>query len=395
MFAGKVSGGNIPEFLNRFKEGFAKDFFVGPEDIQQASYDGLERSQRNREQPMFSGMMMNHPLSYRTREALGIADPNFVAAREAAGMGLSKDRATRIGQIAGSVGHDIMNDGTRRLYWLLNAPQAVGQVAADQVLRRANEARGGFDIFGTTPVPIKTTKGTRGANIRDRDFLLKEKIIRETPDGPRMMPGYSKSGTGDIFKRNTNKAQQLALAVPAGLLINTGIGLMAPFGGAEGYKAMLPSEEDPSKTDNVLGEVAMKYLLGQSGRLLPYEEFSKVRPDVTKEEYRNYKINMNDRREDYNPLDGDVAIGGGLIRGIADGIHGPEVQFMGRSLPLTTTILPAAASIAGMGIGASTKRSYRNALKGSVGGAIGGSIIGNLLEAERRRRNAEENGIQL
>ncbi len=393
--AGKVGGGNIPEFLNRFKEGFVKDFTVGREDVQQASYDALDAAGRNREQPMFSSMMMNHPLSYRTREALGVADPNFVQAREAAGMGLSKDRATRIGQVAGSVGNDIINDGTRGIYWLLNAPQAVGQVIADQVLRRANE-RGGFNVFGTSPVTMKTTDGDRKATIKDRDFLLKNKMARETAEGNiRMMPGYSKGETGDIFKRNTNRAQQVALAAPAGLLINTGIGLMNPFGGNEGYKAILPSEEDPSKTDNVLGEVAMKYLLGQSGRLLPYDEFSQARPDVTKDEYRNYKVNTNDRREDYNPIDGDFAIGGGLIRGIADGIHGPELQFMGRSLPALTTILPAATSIAGMGIGASTPRSYRNALKGSVAGAVGGSVVGNLLEAERRRRNAEENGIQL
>ena len=104
---------------------------------------------------------------------------------------------------------------------------------------------------------------------------------------------------------------------------------------------------------------------------------------------------MNDRREDYNPFDGDIAIGGGLIRATDEGIHGPEVQFMGRSLPVTTTIFPAATSIAGMAVGAGTQRSYRNALKGSLAGAAGGSIVGNLLEAERRRRNAEENGIQL
>jgi len=398
--AGKVAGDDVKSFLERFKEGFMRDVAVGREDIQQATYDALDATGRPREQAMFDSMMMNHPVSYRTRELLGVADPSFVQARENAGMGFSKDRATAIGQMAGSVAHDVIHDGTRGIYWLLNAPQAAGQVIADQALRGANNkavAQGkGFEIFGSSPVAIKTTDGNRKATIKDRDFLIKNKMARLDRTGNiRMMPGYSKGETGDIFKRNLNPAQRIALAAPAGLLINTGIGLMNPMGGKEGYKAIMPSEEDPSKTDNVLGEVAMKYLLGQSGRLLPYDEFSKVRPDVSKEEYRNYKINMNDRREDYNPFDGDIAIGGGLLRATDEGIHGPEVQFMGRSLPVTTTILPAAASIAGMAAGAGTQRSYRNALMGSVGGAIGGSIVGNLLEAERRRRNAEENGIQL
>jgi len=398
--AGKVAGGNVPSFLDRFVEGFKRDVGVGREDIQQASYDALDASNRPREQAMFESMMMNHPVSYRTRELLGVADPKFVQAREAAGMGLSKDRATAIGQMSGSVAHDIIHDGTRGIYWLLNAPQAAGQVIADAALRRSNQAavdRGkGFEIFGSSPVSVKTTDGPRKATIKDRDFLIKNKMARLDNSGNiRMMPGYSKGETGDIFKRNLNTAQRIALAAPAGLLINTGIGLMNPFGGNEGYKAIMPSEADPSKTDNVLGEVAMKYLLGQSGRLLPYDQFSEARPDVSKDEYRSYKINMNDRREDYNPLDGDIAIGGGLIRATNEGIHGPEVQFMGRSLPVTTTIFPAATSIAGMALGAGTQRSYRNALKGSLAGAAGGSIVGNLLEAERRRRNAEENGIQL
>ena len=68
--------------------------------------------------------------------------------------------------------------------------------------------------------------------------------------------------------------------------LTTGLGLFTPFGGAEGYKAAIPNEEDPSKTDNLLGEVALKYFMGRTGNMLPYEEFKKVRPDVTKDEYQ-------------------------------------------------------------------------------------------------------------
>ena len=54
------------------------------------------------------------------------------------------------------------------------------------------------------------------------------------------------------------------LLFQAGIAINTGLGLMTPFGGAEGYKAAVPSEEDPNKTDNVLAEVGLKYHNGKN-----------------------------------------------------------------------------------------------------------------------------------
>ena len=54
---------------------------------------------------------------------------------------------------------------------------------------------------------------------------------------------------------------------------------MSPFGGAEGYKAAIPDEEDP-QNENVIGEIGLKYLMGRIGQLLPYEEFKKVTPDV-------------------------------------------------------------------------------------------------------------------
>ena len=60
-----------------------------------------------------------------------------------------------------------------------------------------------------------------------------------------------------------------ALAIPTGVAINAGIGLLNPLGGSGGYAAAIPSEADPSKTDNALLEVAAKYILGKTGNLLP------------------------------------------------------------------------------------------------------------------------------
>ena len=175
---------------------------------------------------------------------------------------------------------------------------------------------------------------------------------------------------------------------------------MTPFGGAEGYKAALPSEDDPTKTSNVIGEVAAKYFLGRTGDLLPYDEFVKVRPDVSKDEYQRYKAFKFDKRTDLNPFDdGKATALMGAIKYTNEGIHGPELQFLGRGLPLTTGFVPTLSSIAGTVAGlrsggrgrAADKNRIRRGAIGGFGGLAAGNVVGNLLESERRRRNAAEN----
>ena len=136
-----------------------------------------------------------------------------------------------------------------------------------------------------------------------------------------------------------------------------GLGLLNPLGGSGGYTAALPSQDDPTKTDNVIGEVAMKYLLGRTGNLLPYEEFSKYRPDVDVGDYNRYKAFKYDKEFDLDPTDGNLNIlPAGILKATADGIHGPEVQFLGRSLPLTTTIVPYLGALAGGVLGVRDER---------------------------------------
>ena len=168
---------------------------------------------------------------------------------------------------------------------------------------------------------------------------------------------------------------------------------LTPFGGYEGYKAAVPSDEDPTKTDNVALEVGLKYLMGKTGNLLPYSEFSKVRPDVSREEYNQYQAFKYDKDEDYNPFDdGNFSIGGGALRGTSDGIHGAELQFLGRSLPATTAGIPYATALAGTVAGAVAGRGRGKAAIGGLLGGMGGVSVGiaggNIIEQERRRRNA-------
>ena len=159
---------------------------------------------------------------------------------------------------------------------------------------------------------------------------------------------------------------------------------------------MFEDEEDPSKTSNVLGEVGAKYVLGKTGNLLAWDDFKQVRPDVSKDEYMRYKAFKFDNDMDLNPFDdGKAVLPAGIAKYTNEGIHGPEVQFLGRSLPIATGILPTAAAIAGTALGAKRgargRTSVRDGLIGGTGALAVSSGIGNLIEGERRRRNQEEN----
>jgi hypothetical protein len=138
--------------------------------------------------------------------------------------------------------------------------------------------------------------------------------------------------------------------------------------------------------------------MGRTGQLLPYSEFSQVRPDVSREEYNKYQAFKYDKSEDYNLLDGDFSVGAGAIRGTTEGIHGPEIQFLGRSLPVATGVIPYASALAGglvgARMGAPGGKAASRGLIGGMTGLVAGQIGGNIIEQERRRRNSVENQLE-
>ena len=150
------------------------------------------------------------------------------------------------------------------------------------------------------------------------------------------------------------------------------MGVLNFTGGSGGYAAALPSAEDPTKTSNVIGEIAAKYFLGKTGNLLGYDEFSKYRPDVSREDYNRYKGFKYDKEVDLNPFDdGQITLPLGIAKATMEGIHGPEVQFLGRSLPLTTTITPFVSALAGTALGVRGKNNKNIVRNGMIGGTAG------------------------
>ena len=63
---------------------------------------------------------------------------------------------------------------------------------------------------------------------------------------------------GKAAKKNYRSGYVEALGIPAGVAINNSLGLLTPFGGAEGYEALFPSDDDPTKTKNAVAENSIK-----------------------------------------------------------------------------------------------------------------------------------------
>ena len=370
-----------------FKGEFDKAVGEGAEEFRQAGALGREMEGHVADATRLEQMLNSNATVNRAAELLGTDNASHAQARMEKGLGAAKGTAARAGQLTGTVAADLVQDRSRQVWWLLNALQAAGAVGAEFALNRANP-----DLYSAKIVEDES--GQIPVGTAEQRAINKGILDR---DSKKVRPGYGErqvdGGKRVYTKRNFRPGHVALLGVAPGLAINTGLGLMTPFGGAEGYEASIPSAEDKTKTDNVLAEVATKYILGRTGNMLPYDEFKKVRPDVSKDEYNAYKAFKWNKNADYDLSDGDLTTHSGAIKFTDEGIHGPEVQFLGRSLPVTTGIVPYASAVAGAAIGArkGVAKPIRGGIRGSLAGLVGGQVLGNLIEGERRRRNKAEN----
>lgn len=370
-----------------FVDAFRKEYGLGRENWAEIRRRVRDAENKGENAPRIIEMIESHPGIIRARENLGMANSQAMAIRDDYGMGLEPSgNNRRAGQLLGAMAADLTQDTSRGFYWLLNALQASGAVLTETAygMRRP-------DLFDVSPV--RDSFGNK-VTLKQKDLARALKVIDENDQTRRGVRIKQDKDGGDPYyvKQNYAPGDVNSLLIPSGVAINTGLGLMTPFGGAEGYEAALPSQDDKTKTENLIGEVAMKYVMGRTGNMLPYDEFKKVRPDVSPEEYRAYKAFKYDKATDLNPFDdGQMGIMGGAFKTTDEGIHGPEVQFLGRSLPVTTGVIPFASSVAGTAIGVGAKRPIRGGLIGGMAGLAAGQIAGNLIEGERRRRNKAEN----
>ncbi len=399
------------ENRQNFAQGFRDDYTLGREDHQLVYYRTRDLEGKQKEGPRAESLLGTHPGVTRWKELTGSVEPSRQQALIEHEMELRKDKpiAHQIGQLAGTAAADLTQDHSRGIYWLMNAMQATGEVIGEQTVGKVVPQLYGRHNVLSNQIAVKNPgqKGKVYKPLIKGNAELEQEAIRRglVSDDTAMLPkrGYRwgvDDETGDtvLQKRNYEPGMISALAIPGGIAINNGLGLLTPLGGAEGFKAAAPNPEDPTKTNNMFSEVVQKYLLGRTGNLLPWSEFKKVRPDVSLAEYKAYQADKYDNSEDWNPLDGDVALLGGVLKANTDGILGPEVSILGRSLPVTTGLIPFIGATAGVTAGAHYghhRRGRRGAQTGLIGGLAGtavGTAAGSIIENERRRRNGIENG---
>jgi len=374
-----------------FQDAFKKEYGLGRENWAEARRRVRDAEGKAENAPRIIEMVQAHPGIIRAGELIrqqrNIRNNKGDLIREDMGMGLEPaGNGRRAGQFLGAMAADLTQDTSRGFYWLLNALQATGAVGAELAYGRARP-----DLFDVSPVlddaGNKIRKGSNEELARNKGLIDYEgrtrRGVRLRSDGDGDRPYY--------VKQNYSPGDVNSLLIPSGIAINAGLGLMAPFGGIAGYEAAVPSKDDKSKTDNVLAEVGAKYILGRTGNLLPYDEFVKVRPDVSKAEYNAYKAFKYDKEGDFDISDGDIGLPTGVLKFTTEGIHGPELMMLGRGLPVTTGVIPYAASVAGTVAGVKTNRPIRGGLIGGLAGLAAGQVVGNLIEGERRRRNKAEN----
>jgi len=243
--------------------------------------------------------------------------------------------------VAGRALHDLLNDGSRRLYWLLNHP-----LGALSVLSSAVQ-----DPVGITPNKqvIAQALEARGEKVNEQN------ILREHAD--RMGFSYGKDIRGIPYEAARGVVPLLTAGLLTQLSGNQDFTNLAEGGRTKGYQAILPTEFNNKETESVPLELALRYITGRTGRLLPFQEFSAERPDVSKEDYDAAKMHQWDKG----------ALGLGLFKSTARNIEGePEFTMMGFRVPMSA----AAAAL------------------GGLGGAVAGSKLANKLVVDQINRHA-------
>jgi len=289
--------------------------------------------------------------------------------RREVGMDLMNANARQgMGAALGRGASDFINNGIRSFWWLINAPQAVSDLISEETAGRANN----FGLYGQDLFDYDSALKQNLIDENGKPLNNSINIVSDNTQDPFLLDQIdkkrtavrNKAGKDPLDKKNLNvygrrrtgNNLSTLLALPGAIGINAGLGLVNPIGGSDGYKAVMPDEDDPTKTRNVLGEVAQKYFLGRRGDILPWSEFKKVRPDVTKEDYQEYKAYKWSKGIDLNPFDdGDFNLGG-ILKGTDDGIDGGELMFLGKHMPTNTVLLPTAAAIGGAALGAALGR---------------------------------------
>jgi hypothetical protein len=255
---------------------------------------------------------------------------------------------------AGRVIHSFVNDGDRVPWWLLNFPLAQTNVQGQM----ATTAAGLAPDYATLRSEVANEKGV------DRSMVSRSEVDAKWAQREGWSHPDVEVQRGAHHGLPAGLARAVIPLLAASTVVatsgNTDLGNLIEGGRAKGHLAILQDPDDPSKTTNVPAELALRYFLGRSGRLLPWDEFTAERPDVSPDDYRaaiGYQFNKG-------PLDL------GIFRNTGRNLEGePSFAMLGFEVPLS------AASSAGGGM---------------VGAIAGARTADRMIEAHRRKNAIAE-----
>jgi hypothetical protein len=271
--------------------------------------------------------------------------------------------------VAGRFTHDLLTDGSRVPYWALNHPLAVTSFIGESAVNRAGLAP---DYKAERRVNPDLSRG-------------------EIDDAFAKAQGFSTPSHLEGVPLGVARYAIPALAAATMMEASGNHNLLNAFGGGRpaGFEAIIPTEGDSRVSANPALEGLYRYLFGRTGRLLPWEQFSAERPDVSPQDFQAYQAYQFDK----GPL------GIGLFKGTDRNIDGePEVSMMGFRVPLSAAAatsgsligavaganeLPARISQELPGMKAVGHRRLAGAMLGGILGALsgeaGGQAVNNLV----------------
>ena len=225
--------------------------------------------------------------------------------------------AGKAAYVAGRVANDLVVDGSRRPWWMLNHPMAQTAIAGDI----ASEAAGLSPDYGVYAQQLE------GRGLTPTREAIDEAFAEDM--------GFSYRGSG-VKGIPLGLARNLPHVLGASAMLaasgNTDFLNVAGGGRTPGFSSVITVEGNPTASQNPLLELGARYFFGRTGKLLPWEQFTAERPDVSPVDYDSYRAYQNDK----GPLMG-------LIKGTSRNIDGePEYGMMGFRVPLS-----AAATTAG------------------------------------------------
>lgn len=108
----------------------------------------------------------------------------------------------------------------------------------------------------------------------------------------RVTEALVQQGLPSWYARPGGYAAATALGLGAG---NLNLGNLAEAARPAGFQAMMPQQGNLRQTENPVGEYIARGFFGQTGRILPWNEFRKERPDVSYDQYQGYLKMQRDR----------------------------------------------------------------------------------------------------